>query len=190
MKCYLARHISITSVFILALLAFCFAPSPFGARATEASPRYDHTDGPRTICDPPPIGFVPGERLRVTVAHDSSRGERNQSPPNVRVRVSLLDSSGGVITQSAPVQVPFNEFRFVDFDRAAINLPGERDTGRLQVRVCQEIQVDEPHHVIADPRGSSRLLSSLELIDNSTGRTAAVWLTTAFFEVLPLRQPQ
>lgn len=30
----------------------------------------------------------------------------------------------------------------------------------------------------------------LEQIDNSTGRTTAVWVTKGFFELLPPRQPQ
>ena len=179
MKRYLARHLSISRLFILALLTLCFVAPPFGSRETEAaavllpSPRYDHTDGIRLTCDPPPIGFVPGERLRVTVAHVSRQAERNQSPPNVRVGVWLLDSSGRVIAQSAQVQVPLNEFRSFDFDRVALNLSGEPDTGRLQVRACQELHVDEPYHFTADPKGSSMLVSSLELIDNSTGRTTA-----------------
>jgi hypothetical protein len=119
------------------------------------------------------VGFVPGQTLRLTVAHVSTDVEQNQTPPNVRVGVWLLDSSGRVIAQSAEVQIPRNEFSSFDFSRAAINVPGEPGTGRLQVTARLMMNVAEPYHFTDDPRATALLVPSMELIDNSTGGTAA-----------------
>jgi hypothetical protein len=41
-----------------------------------------------------------------------------------------------------------------------------------------------------DPKSTGPLATSLELIDNGTGRTTAVWLTVGFFEVAAAPNPQ
>lgn len=119
------------------------------------------------------LGLTPGQTLRVTLAHVSGPAVPDQPPPNVRVGVFILDSSGRMIAQSAQVQIPLNEFHSFDFNRAALSLPGEAGTGRLQVRARLVMNVAEPYNFTDNPNATSLLVPSLELIDNSTGRTAA-----------------
>lgn len=118
------------------------------------------------------LGLTPGQTLRVTLAHVSGPAGQNQTPPDVQVGVWLLDSSGRVIAQSAQVPIPRNEFHSFDFNRAALGLPGEAGTGRLQVRARLMMNVAEPYRFTDDPRATFLLVPSLELVDNSTGRTA------------------
>ena len=106
-------------------------------RRPMPSPISDHRDGP--ILPPsvpvlPPIGFVPGQTLRITVAHVSTESRQDQNPPDVRVGVWLLDARGRVIAQSDEIAIPPGEFRSFDFNRDSIPLAGEPGTGRLQVR--------------------------------------------------------
>jgi hypothetical protein len=178
MKRDIARHISSTRLVALALVTLCFVQPPAVPLATAtsagslASPAYDHRDGPSHF-DFPPIGFVPGQTLRLTVAHVSGQAGQDQVPPDVSVGVWLLDSSGRRIAQSAEVQIPRNEFHFFDFNRAALNLPGEPGTGRMQVRARLVLHVAEPYHFTDAPKATALLAPSLELVDISTGETAA-----------------
>jgi hypothetical protein len=48
----------------------------------------------------------------------------------------------------------------------------------------------DPSSFTQDPKATGPLATSLKLIDNSTGRTTAVWLTVGFFEVVPAPKPQ
>ncbi len=183
MKRYIARHILLAKLAALALLTLSFVQPPVRARAPESTStqatRTDDNPPPpaqQTCCrqrfvDVPPAGFVFGQTLRVTLAHVSGPAGQDQPPPNVQAGVWLLDSSGRVIAQSAQVQIPLNEFHSFDFNRAALPLPGEPGTGRLQVRARLVITVAPPYRITDDPRGTGLLVPSLELIDNNTGAT-------------------
>ena len=194
MKRFIARR-SILAVTALALLfAFCFVQPPVGARvmATAADPfplpADDHRDGPRFSL--PPFGFVRGQTLRLTVAHVIGQAGQNQPPPDVNVGVWLLDSSGRVIAKSAQVQIPLEEFRYFDFKRETLNLPGEPGTGRLQVRALLMMNVAEPYHFTADPKASSMLVPTLEIVDNNTGMTRQnynPYITVDYLENVPGR---
>ena len=170
MKRYIARHALTAELAALALLTLCFVQPPLAAADPMPLPMRDHRDGPLHIGQ---IGFVVGQTLRVTVAYVSTDSRQDQTPPDVRVGVWLLDAQGRVIAQSLEVQIPRNEFRSIDFDRAKLNLPGEQGTGRLQVCARLVMHVAEPFDFTDDPNAVGFLAPSLELIDNSTGRTAA-----------------
>jgi hypothetical protein len=178
MNHYRARQISISKLAMPALLALCFLQLPMIASATKAdveplpSPAYDHRDGPCYIAFAP-IGLVFGQTLRITVAHVSGDAGQEQAPPDLRVGVWILDAQGRTIAQSAPVQIPRGGFHSFDFDRAALPLSGEPGTGRLQVSARLVMRVAEPYTFTDDPKAPAWIVPSLELIDNSTGRTAA-----------------
>lgn len=178
MKRYITRHRLIANLTALTLLTICFAQPPAGAYALEAFakpeplPVNDHRDG---ILISNSVGFVPGQTLRMTMAHISREAGGQLPLPNVRVGAWLLDSSGRIIAQSGEVQIQPNKLHSFDFDRAAINLRGEPGTGRLQVSVRLDMHVDEPYHFTDDPKASGLLAPSLELIDNNTGRSHIHW---------------
>jgi hypothetical protein len=108
------------------------------------------------------------------VAHVETNSEQDQPPPDVRVGVWIFDARGRVIAQSVQAQIPRNEFRNFDFSRSALALPGEPGTGRLQVRARLVMQVAEPYHFTDDPKAIGSLVPSLEVIDDSTGKTVAL----------------
>lgn len=180
MKRYIVRYVLIAKLAALALLTFCFVQPPIGARATEASaglmpsPAATPPASQRYV-DVPPVGFVFGQTLRLSVAHVGTDTEQNQTPPNVRVGVWLLDASGRTIAQSAEVPISRHEFRSINFDRAPLHLVGEPGTGRLQVRARLVMNVAAPYQFTDNPQAAQGLLvPSLEIVNNSTGQTAAL----------------
>jgi hypothetical protein len=190
MKRYITRHLLLAKLTVLALLTICFVQPAVGARVTTPGadplplPADDHRDGPR-ISNLPALGIVPGQMLRVTVAHVSGEAGEHQAPPDVSVGVWLLDSSGRVIAQSTQVQIPRNEFCSFNFNRAALNLPGEPGTGRLQVRAQLVTHGAEPYHFTGDPKATSLIVPSMEIVDNNTGKTRQIYnpyITVDFVE--------
>jgi hypothetical protein len=112
------------------------------------------------------MGIVPGQTLRATLLNPRSSGA-----DDMHSRVKLFDANGSVIAQSAELVIPPGEFRSFDFNRDALSLPGERGTGRLQVRARLEVSTVDPSSLTTDPGASRLLAASFELIDNSTGHT-------------------
>jgi len=178
MKSFIIRQTLFPQVALLALFIICFAQHSVSARLNNSVAETisltvnDHRDG---ILISNPVGFVLGESLRMTVAQISSDDGQQSPSPSVRVGAWLLDSSGRMIAQSDEVKLPPNGFHSFDFDRAAINLSGEQGTGRLQVSVRLVMHVDEPYHFTDDPKATSFLVPSLEIINNGTGRTRQIY---------------
>jgi hypothetical protein len=104
--------------------------------------------------------------------------------------VKLYDANGALLAQSAEAAIAPGESLSFDFNRAALPAPGEPIGGRLQMLVSLEASASDPFYFTQDPKASGLLATSLELIDNSTGRTAVVWLTIGFFEVVLAPKPQ
>jgi hypothetical protein len=134
------------------------------------------------------IGLNYGRTLRVNAVYPGDLGDpRRQS---VRARVKLYDANGALLAQSAEAAIAPGESLSFDFNRAALPAPGEPIGGRLQMLVSLEASASDPFYFTQDPKASGLLATSLELIDNSTGRTAVVWLTIGFFEVVLAPKPQ
>jgi hypothetical protein len=107
-------------------------------------------------------GFVRGETARISV---TLRRLANPEQPPVSARIQLLDTEGGVISQSGEIRVEPGQIRFWDAPRDLIPVSGEPGTGRLQVRTRVVVT---PSATDFDPES---LLPTIEIIDGNTGRT-------------------
>ncbi|MGI8997977.1 MAG: hypothetical protein ACR2GW_15045 [Pyrinomonadaceae bacterium] len=108
------------------------------------------------------IGMVPGQTLRLSLFNPPSSGSETQRHP-ISAHVKVFDYGGNLLAQSPELVIPPSEFRSFNFSRAALPPAGEPGTGRLQVRVRLELS--------GNPRATALLAPSLEIIDDSTGRT-------------------
>jgi len=134
------------------------------------------------------MGLAYGQTLRVNAFYPGAPADPQRQ--SVRARVSLYGSNGALLAQSAEATVAPGEFHSFDFDRAEIPASGEPIGGRLPMRVSLAATAIDPSSLIQDPEATGPLAASFELIDNSAGRTAAVWVTVGFFEVAPAPKPQ
>jgi hypothetical protein len=112
------------------------------------------------------LGSVPGQTLRISLFNLPSAGPETQRDP-LNGRVKLFDSRGNLIAQSPELVIPQGAFRAFDFDRNALPLPGEPGTDRLQMRLHLEASTADP----TNPGTTEQLAASVEVIDNSTGKT-------------------
>ncbi len=133
------------------------------------------------------MGLANEQTLRVNALYIGDPA--NPQRQSVRARVRLNDANGAQLAQSAEATIAVNESRSFDFDRASLIARGETDGGRLQMLVSLEAASTDPFSFTLDPKATGLLAASFELVDNSTGRTCAVWVTVGFFEVLEPNKP-
>jgi hypothetical protein len=103
---------------------------------------------------------------------------------------TIFTADGAVIASSDEITLDPGEPHSFLFNRDDLPLVGEGGTGRLQVRAQVRRRF---FHGIVDRFSQGKLRefrSVAELVDNGTGRTTAVLVTTGFFEVAPPREPQ
>lgn len=153
------------------LLAVCLfqLPTQVARAAANARPIVDIT-----ITQVFLVGIAPGQTLRASLANLSKLEGREQDPVEVSARVLLYDAQGVVIAQTEARTVPIDWTRSFDFSREAIPLPGERGTGRLQVRAALEVRctnVDRIEAKTIEEKAAEFFPAALELIDNATGET-------------------
>jgi hypothetical protein len=127
------------------------------------------------------VGLTYRQTLRVNALYPGDPADPQRQ--SIRARVRLYDANGALLAQSAEAIIAPGEFHSFDFNRADIAASGESVGSRLQMLVTLEASATDPHSFTQDPKATGQLATSLELIDNSTGRTTAVWLTVGFFEV-------
>lgn len=114
------------------------------------------------------MGIAPGQKLRITVFNPGS-----SAATYVPSQVSLFEIHGYLLEDSPQLDVPPGEFRSFDFNRGALQLPGEPGTGRLQVRAKTVVNDANGARLSADDRIISDVVS-FEVIDNNTGRTVTM----------------
>ena len=110
------------------------------------------------------FGLSDGQTLRVHVTH--MKGDEGNQLLHARIR--LQDSNGNLIAESSELVIPPGEFRSYDFPRNALPLTGEPGTGRVQMAANIFLKFD--------PGKIDSVNATLELVDNSTGRTTALLL--------------
>lgn len=106
-----------------------------------------------------PFGFLPGHKIRYTLYYPKEEGEQR-----VGVTTYTYDSYGNLLHQTNPATLEPGDSVVFDVNRDDLRVPGEDNTGRLQV--ASGIQA-------AFMDGSVRTIKlsvSMELVD-STGRT-------------------
>lgn len=122
-------------------------------------------------------GIAPGQTLRFSLFNPLSSGSEAVSDAQSKSfsgHVKVFDASGNLIAQSADLIVAPGEFRYFDLNRDALHLPGEPGTGRLQVRLeLSFIRINLVQFTVG--------IGTSEVIDNSTGRTAAAIQYRSFF---------
>jgi hypothetical protein len=134
------------------------------------------------------MGLAYGQTLRANAFYPGASADPQRQ--SVRARARLYDAKGALLAQSAEATIGPGEFHSFDFNRANIPEWGGPAGRRLQMLVSLEATATDPYSFTQDPKATGPLATSLELIDNSTGRTTAVWLTVGFFEVVPAPKPQ
>lgn len=114
------------------------------------------------------IGFVPGQILRLSVATppDSTGGASPREP--LRVEVRAFDQDGNVLIETG-IELRPGQIRIIDLDRDAIALAGEDGTGRVQVGM-QLFFTGK----LKLKTGELPAAPALEIVDKSTGKTAAI----------------
>jgi hypothetical protein len=136
------------------------------------------------------LGLVYWQKLRLSAHFPIDPGPQSQPVRALRARMSLYGANGALLAQSDEATIAPGAFHSFDFDRADIPASGEPVGGRLQMRVSLEVAATNASSFTQNPKAAGPIATSLELIDNSTGRTTAVWLTVGFFEVPPSRNPE
>ena len=112
------------------------------------------------------MGIVPGQKLRVTIFNPYSFEAGAGSHENgIRANghIKIFDNRGSVIDQSDELAIQPGEFRSFDFDGDALTVPREPGTDRVQVRA-------KPFFEFNSQR-LTRVLSSFELVNKTTGKT-------------------
>ena len=127
----------------------------------------------------PSFGMARGQTARFTVFNpvdtvdQQGCGEHGTACADltVSVVVAMIDQQGSRIAQSAEIEIPPGEFRSIDFNRDAFLLPGEPETGRLQIRPVLRMAFARSALQGFDV---PRLMDSIEIVDNLTGRTTVL----------------
>jgi len=104
------------------------------------------------------LGLAYGQTLRVHVAQPNGRNRTGI----LRARITLTDGDGNVIAQSSELNIAPGRFASYEFPRHALPLPGDLNTGRVQMAANVFLK-------FGDKRGEASV--SLELVDETTGRT-------------------
>jgi hypothetical protein len=160
-----------------------------GSKSPVIAPSQTLTELPVIVYgDRASMGLAYGQTLRVNAFYLGALADPLRQ--SVRARVRLYDANGALLAQSVEATIAPSELYSFDFDREDILASGESGGGRLQMLVSLEASATDPSSFTQDPKAAGPLATSLELVDNSTGRTTAVWVTVGFFEVTPTPKPQ
>jgi hypothetical protein len=138
------------------------------------------------------FGMARGQTARFTVFNPNEPEHKSELIRQISLVVDMMDQQGSLIAQSAAIEIPPGEFRSIDFNRDALLLPGEPGTGRLQARPVLRIAFARSAlqgFDVMDQQGCGehgtacasvsitnipRLMDSIEIIDNLTGKTTVV----------------
>jgi hypothetical protein len=175
MRTNFSNHSSIIRWTALAVLGLCVVqpitraqPQPVIAQVTLTDTQPTPPGGNDSIWIDigSPVGFVASQTLRFTAFNPDELEPPDAQPGPARAHVKVFDARGNLIIQSAEVLIPAGEFRSIDIHREDIPLTGEPVTGRLEVLAQLLIAKQQARR--------AHFLASLELVDNSSGKTLLV----------------
>ena len=109
------------------------------------------------------VGLTPGQTLLVSGLNAIDPESSGQVEP-VNLRVKVNDKDGNVIGESDLVEIPPGQFRTLRFKYEDLPAPPEPGTRRNQVRTLALWGLSTSHPFFG--------VASLEVVDNSTGRSA------------------
>lgn len=172
MQCNLIHQKLVARFIALTLLIGCLAELKISAQGSDGkattSTSRSEPDEMTALLHTSSWGMTCGQTARLSVINPNESSER-EPRPMLFVQVVLFDANGAVIAESDEIAIPPGEIRSVDFNRDAISLAGEPDSGRLQVRA----QVRYRSFFLVDRTRAIGFPAALELIDNITGQTQA-----------------
>ena len=159
---------SLLRIITLLLVAFTFFQLPTGTQPLAQTNETTVVGNTAAL-----VGLARGEMLRYTAFNPlrTESGERNEP---IQLRLKLYDADGDVIAESAEVQIPPGEFRFVDFNRDDLVVAGEPGTARTQIRTQALWGLRTRYRI--------NVTTSLEIVDSTTGSSFKFFLTV---EALP-----
>jgi hypothetical protein len=150
------KRIAYLSVLVMfGLIGTCLqigSRQPAHARATQQG--YGHWEVN--------IGFVPGQKARITVANLS--GGRTANP--LGFQCSVFDENGVLVFETPRLEVPPSGFRHQDIEWEDLPVAGEPVTLRKNVLVQGIVTGFQ-----SNGSGSPNVLNSIEIIDLATGKT-------------------
>ena len=160
---------SLLRITTLALVAFSFFQLPTGAQPLAQTNETTVVGKTAALA-----GLVRGDTLRYTAFNPikTESGERNEP---IWLRLKLYDAHGDVIAESAEVEIPPGEFRFVDFNRDDLVVAGEPGTARTEIRTQALWGLRTRYRI--------NVTTSLEVVDNTTGSSRFHFFFTV--EALP-----
>ena len=121
-----------------------------------------------TIKDGPPAGLLPGQFLRFNLYNPAASGT-----PAAKGHVKVFDGRGVLIAQTIDIEIAAGCFQSIDISRESLNLPGDPNTGRLQVRAEVEISLWQELTLRGEP-APVEFPTTYELVDRESGRTVMV----------------
>ena len=108
------------------------------------------------------IGTLPGQTLRCTVFNPNEPDSQGGRLQRLGSRLLVLQADGSYISAGDEVTIRAGEYRSFDFNRSAVSLLGEPDTGRMQGTFTLTFN---------GQTSSLPPVITWELIDNATGKT-------------------
>ena len=108
------------------------------------------------------LGLIQGETLRYT-AFNPSETDAGKPNESISLELKLYDKNGAVIAVSPRVVIPPGEFRWVEFNRDALSIPGEPGTTRAQIRTQPLWGLRSKSHL--------NISTSLEVLNNNSAGT-------------------
>ncbi|MCI0390285.1 MAG: hypothetical protein MOB07_16165 [Acidobacteria bacterium] len=187
MRDNLIRYSSIIRLAALALLAFYIVQPPVGAYPTAintGAAQGRDLDGLYLGIWVTP-GLARGQTVRYNWLYVLTRPTRNRNFEPLRVRVRLLGVAGSVIAQTEVAVVGSNQSITIDFNRDEIDLPGEDSTGRLQTILETTVMGQaKSGDVLLKQDILESFIDSVEIIDNSSGRTTVGYTNPKSFQII------
>ncbi|HSB08924.1 MAG TPA: hypothetical protein VLM38_05395 [Blastocatellia bacterium] len=161
MKCQIPRFMP----FIISLWMIALAGSGSHAQTEQ-------TRQVSIVQDMAPVGLSVRQTLRYTWANLNDPDPQKRIFEPVRIRVRMLAADASIIAEGEAAAVDVGKFESFDFKRDLINLPGEAETGRLQVRLQVTVIGRTKYDDIVLKRGVDKTFdAAVEVVDESSGRT-------------------